>query len=112
MEIGMRCRVIPPQHEELQMPISTVGAERSRRQSLGLCCCGSCLEGSGLGLRLAPMQTLVNMMKIWLVELENKRMTSNKGWMHLVDGDGFRGKMAGLESAGAYTMRRELPWGD
>lgn len=30
----MRCRVVPPQHEELQMPISTVGAQRSRRQSL------------------------------------------------------------------------------
>lgn len=52
-------------------------------------------RGLRVGSQIGADADLVNMMKIWLDGLENKRMTSNKDWMHLVDGDEFEGEMLG-----------------
>lgn len=61
LQMTWKCRVVPPQHEELQMPISTVGAEGCRRQrgwaGPSESCRGSCLGGRsqvGVDLQMVP----------------------------------------------------------
>lgn len=80
---SMEFRVVPPQHEELQMPISTVGTERSRRQSPECPAVARASKAPGWS-QIGADVDLVDAMKIALVL--KKGTTSNKGQMHLVGG--------------------------